>query len=306
MRALLSFMITLSLLSACTQPPAPVSYKGNEFYGRDGGDAYWTAQRQQKTYSANSPRYKEENLEHGTAARLDSIGVSNLAPIQSRTLSAPAPQSASRSRAMAAPSAPASVPANAPFKVVSKNDIIVNKTDSGGWVQKEIPFAVMKDEESGDAPPVRVLSPAAKEKPVSEAKAPPQRAQFVWPVEGTVISRFGPKKGGIYNDGINIATDEGEPIWAAAGGEVVYAGNNLKGYGNTILIRHGAGWFTTYSHANRMLVKKDSRVTQGQIIGYVGSSGEVEGGPQLYFSLRQEKTPVNPEDYLPRRVAEMR
>lgn len=125
---------------------------------------------------------------------------------------------------------------------------------------------------------------------------------FIWPVEGKVVSRFGPKKNGLVNDGINIAASEGEPIWAASTGEVVYSGNELKGYGNMVIIRHAKGWMTAYAHASDVLVTKGDRIAQGDLIGYVGSSGSVNQ-PQLHFGIREGKTPVNPEELLPRRLA---
>jgi len=127
--------------------------------------------------------------------------------------------------------------------------------------------------------------------------------KFVWPVAGgKVISHFGPKPGGKANDGINIAVAEGEPIWASASGMVVYAGNELKGYGNMVIIRHDGGWMTAYAHARSISVKKNDYVKQSEIIGYVGITGGVKT-PQLHFALRDGKTPVDPEQYLPSNVA---
>lgn len=125
---------------------------------------------------------------------------------------------------------------------------------------------------------------------------------FIWPTQGKIVSSFGPKENGLVNDGINISASAGEPIWGAADGEVAYIGNELKGYGNMLIVRHDNGWMSAYAHAQKWSVSKGDRVKQGQMIGYVGQSGNVSE-PQLHFSLRQNKTPVNPTELLPRQLA---
>jgi len=126
---------------------------------------------------------------------------------------------------------------------------------------------------------------------------------FMWPVTSKkVISNFGPKGDGKVNDGINIAAGDGEPVWASADGEVVYVGNELQGYGNMVLIKHNADKTTAYAHMSRAVVDKYERVKQGDIIGYVGSTGNVRE-PQLHFAIRDGKDPVDPQKYLSRNVA---
>jgi len=121
---------------------------------------------------------------------------------------------------------------------------------------------------------------------------------FIWPVGGKVISHFGPKKGGLYNDGINISAKEGAAVKAADAGTVVYAGNELKGYGNLILIKHTGGYLTAYAHNEELLVKKGDLVKKGQIISHVGQTGLVSS-PQLHFSIRQGRKILDPETHLP-------
>jgi murein DD-endopeptidase MepM/ murein hydrolase activator NlpD len=104
------------------------------------------------------------------------------------------------------------------------------------------------------------------------------------------------------NDGVNIASVEGEPVWAAADGEVVYVGNELKGYGNMVLIKHSGSKTTSYAHLNRATVDKYDRVKQGDIIGYVGSTGNVKSS-QLHFAIRDGTKPVDPKKYLSTKVA---
>lgn len=128
---------------------------------------------------------------------------------------------------------------------------------------------------------------------------PPKRAssRFAWPVQGTVISRFGPKQGGRHNDGINIRAPMGAPVRAAENGVVAYAGSDLKGFGNLLLIRHDGGWVTAYGHNQTLLVKRGDTVKRGQVIAHVGDTGTT-GGPQLHFEIRRGTKAVNPEQYL--------
>lgn len=135
--------------------------------------------------------------------------------------------------------------------------------------------------------------------PAAPAQSAVARKQgtFMWPVAShKVLSGFGPKGGGKSNDGINIASPDNEPVWASADGEVVYVGD-MQGYGNMILIKHPGGKTTGYAHLGRATVDKYDRVKQGDIIGYVGNTGGVKK-PQLFFSMRDGQTPVDPKKYL--------
>ncbi|HEX2116844.1 MAG TPA: M23 family metallopeptidase [Alphaproteobacteria bacterium] len=120
---------------------------------------------------------------------------------------------------------------------------------------------------------------------------------FQWPVRGRVVSDFGPKGGGLHNDGINIAASRGTPIRAAESGVVVYAGNELRGFGNLVLLRHADGWMTAYGHADELTVQRGDQVRRGQVIGRVGATGNVTS-PQIHFEIRRGSRPVNPRDHL--------
>ena len=135
--------------------------------------------------------------------------------------------------------------------------------------------------------------PAYQAPRVDTANAP----SFVWPVSGEIISNFGGPANGERNDGINIATPMGTPIHAAASGTITYSGNELKDYGNLVLIKHEDGYVTAYAHADRLTVAKGDTVTKGQIIGYAGQTGDVST-PQLHFEIRHGTQPVNPNDLL--------
>ena len=135
------------------------------------------------------------------------------------------------------------------------------------------------------------------QKPTRLAAAPRRVGRFRVPVKGPVISDYGPKQGGLHNDGINIAARSGTPIVAAENGVVVYAGNELRGYGNLLLIRHSDGWVTAYAHASKFNVKPGDRVRQGDKVAEVGQTGNVDR-PQLHFELRKGTRAVNPKSLI--------
>lgn len=122
---------------------------------------------------------------------------------------------------------------------------------------------------------------------------------FIWPVDGPVISGFGPKAGNRFNDGINIAAPAGTPIRAAADGTVIYVGNELRSFGNLILIRHAAGWTSAYAHTQEVRVRRNQKVASGATIAAIGQSGAV-ACPQLHFELRREAKAVDPLGVMPR------
>ena len=120
---------------------------------------------------------------------------------------------------------------------------------------------------------------------------------FRWPVRGRIIAGFGPKPNGLQNDGINLAVPEGTPVKAAEDGVVAYAGNELKGYGNLVLLRHANGFVTAYANTSEILVKRGDTVKRGQVIAKSGQTGNVTS-PQLHFEIRKGSTPVDPAQYL--------
>lgn len=141
-------------------------------------------------------------------------------------------------------------------------------------------------------------SSTAKKKTTSYSPPPKKRtSKFSWPVKGKIISKYGAIGKGRNNDGINIKAPLGTAVKAADAGTVAYAGNELKGFGNLILIKHNDGWITAYAHNDRILVKKGQKVRRGEKISTVGSTGGVST-PQLHFEIRAGKKAVNPNSYL--------
>lgn len=150
-------------------------------------------------------------------------------------------------------------------------------------------------------PPAQAAVPPA---PEQSASLPPPTGGakggtgFLWPVEGRVITRYGTGASGTHNDGINIAAPTGTPVLAADAGTVAYAGNELRGYGNLILIKHANGWMTAYAHNAVLLVKRGDKVQRGQMIARVGATGTVNE-PQLHFEVRKGTRALDPTEYLP-------
>jgi murein DD-endopeptidase MepM/ murein hydrolase activator NlpD len=153
-----------------------------------------------------------------------------------------------------------------------------------------------------DLPPQSAAPPAPPAEAVAAiapAPVPPAVPTFVWPVKGRVISGFGPAGKGLHNDGINIAAPLGTQVRAAEGGVVAYAGSELKGFGNLLLIKHDNGLTTAYAHNDKLLVARGDVVRQGQVIATVGKSGGIDA-PQLHFEVRRGTQAVDPQGYLKR------
>ncbi|QRG05143.1 peptidoglycan DD-metalloendopeptidase family protein [Xanthobacter dioxanivorans] len=153
---------------------------------------------------------------------------------------------------------------------------------------------------SAKAPETKVET-AAKVSPVADAddspRTPGSGPQFRAPVRGRVIASFGPKPGGARNDGVNFAVPEGTAVRAAEDGVVAYSGNELKDYGNLVLIKHSDGYVTAYAHNSELSVKRGDTVRRGQVIAKAGQSGGVTA-PQLHFEIRKGSQPVDPGRYV--------
>jgi murein DD-endopeptidase MepM/ murein hydrolase activator NlpD len=148
----------------------------------------------------------------------------------------------------------------------------------------------------------------AAAQPAARAVQPPQPPPrsgrtFGWPVEGRVIANYGPSAGGTRNDGINISVAKGASVRAAENGVVVYAGNELKGFGNLLLVKHSDGWMTAYAHNDSLLAKKGDTVSRGQVIARAGQTGNVDS-PQVHFEVRRNSKAVDPMEYLEQKMAQ--
>jgi murein DD-endopeptidase MepM/ murein hydrolase activator NlpD len=172
-----------------------------------------------------------------------------------------------------------------PYQLIVGQTLSIPHEDIGALAESELP-------------PTAAAAPINR--PVKALPKPPpaSRGGFLWPVRGELLSRFGPKTSGLHNDGINIAASRGTAIKASQSGVVVYAGNQLQGFGNMLLLKHASGWITAYAHADALLVERGDKVDRGQTIASVGSTGGVNES-QLHFEIRKGKNAVDPMRYLP-------
>lgn len=143
-------------------------------------------------------------------------------------------------------------------------------------------------------PVKKISSDPTKKLPKINARS---SSKFSWPVRGKILSNYGAKSSGLFNDGINIGATRGTAVKAAENGVVAYAGNEVKGMGNLIIIQHEDGWMTVYAHMDSMVVRRGARVSVGQQIGTVGKTGKVDS-PQLHFEIRKGTKAYNPTQYL--------
>jgi murein DD-endopeptidase MepM/ murein hydrolase activator NlpD len=145
------------------------------------------------------------------------------------------------------------------------------------------------------APAQVAAKPEPKDEPKATGALPADPAgEFRWPARGRVIAGFGANGG---NEGINIAVPEGTPVKAAESGTVTYAGNEVKGYGNLVLIKHDNGFVSAYAHNGELSVKRGEKVKRGQLIAKAGQTGNVTS-PQLHFEIRKGQTPIDPTPHL--------
>lgn len=217
------------------------------------------------------------------------------APVRRTVASAPQaspPQTASSPSAPPVSTAPASAPVSRPEPLPPPS------------TQPATPSAAT----ASSAPdPEPAPPPQPVETPVVAVGPPPSlsKSGFVWPLKGRVSSKFGAIGKGLQNDGINILANRGTPVRAVENGVVAYAGNELRGFGNLLLIKHEDGWISAYAHNDQLLVKTGERVRKGQVISRVGSTGSVDT-PQLHFELRRGNRAVDPERYLSPQAALLR
>lgn len=142
--------------------------------------------------------------------------------------------------------------------------------------------------------PKKISSDPTKKLPKITSRS---SSKFSWPVRGKILSNYGAKSNGLFNDGINISASRGSVVKAAENGVVAYAGNEVKGMGNLVIIQHSGGWMTVYAHMDAMNVRRGARVNVGQEIGTIGQTGKVDS-PQLHFEIRKGTKAYNPTVYL--------
>jgi len=185
----------------------------------------------------------------------------------------------------------------APYTIVVGQELAVPASSGAAASTHAAPAASPATPSSA---PVQKATP--KQVAALPSPAPRKGRLFQWPVEGTMLSGFGEQPGGRHNDGINIEAKRGTTVVAAENGVVAYAGNELRGFGNLLLIKHADGFMTAYAHNDALLVTRGQKVRKGEAVARVGSSGIV-AKPQLHFEIRKGRKAVDPLKYLPKSAA---
>jgi len=158
------------------------------------------------------------------------------------------------------------------------------------------PDAALKDR-AAVPPPVKKPEPAHRADE-TQGQIKVDRGRFAWPLRGPVITRFGIQPSGMKYNGIKIAAKENTPVAAAAAGTVIYA-STVKGYGETVIVKHDENYTTVYAYLKNTVAKRDERIRKGEKIASVGPAQEPGGEPYLYFEIREKNKARNPLFFLP-------
>ena len=290
---------------------APSDWTGS--YTVRSGDSLYAIARQNNVKLAELERYNgisdSRKVKPGTVLKLPANGsapeaVAEAAPAASQPSYDQAPSRDSAPRDTGNRDVASETPAPAPGAVR-----LGEVTNGPAQSSAQQPTLLNGSNSGSSQPPVYVERVARAETPgaASDAVSPSssQNAGSVagsrlrWPVAGKIIAGFGPRPDGTHNDGVNFAAPMGTDIHAAENGVVAYSGDELKGYGNLVLIRHDNGWVTAYAHADEILVKRGDRIKRGQVIAKAGRTGQVDQ-PQVHFELRQGQKPVDPTPFMER------
>jgi murein DD-endopeptidase MepM/ murein hydrolase activator NlpD len=260
------------------------------------GQAVHVVQRGETVYSIA----RAHNMNMNELARANGLGSDYMIQVGQR-LSLPGASGATAP----APSAPAV--SSGPVTVASGSaPVAPPPVDTGTGTQVGDRIGVAPAPTNGGPPPPgekpTVTQPATPVSVATTSKgpvpaAPARTGRFSWPLEGKMLSGYGPTDKGQHNDGINIAAPSGTVVRASESGVVVYAGNEIRGFGNLILLKHEGGLMTAYAHNEVLLVGRGAVIDRGQGIARVGDSGGVSQ-PQLHFEIRANGKPVDPLPYL--------
>lgn len=188
----------------------------------------------------------------------------------------------------------------APAPTLPANTESVKRSPSGG----KLPYSaenLARLKAQGEAAPAPAALPPPAEKPAAPATAPAEEGdiEWAWPVQGRLLANFSDAGGGETNKGIDIAGKIGDPVHVAAPGKVIHVGNEIRGLGNFVVVKHNQKYLSVYANTSRVLVKQDQMVTRGQKIAELGNSDTDQ--PKLHFEVRHQGKPVDPLRHLPPR-----
>ncbi len=264
MKHLLLATLSCFALTACLQErAAPIEHRGDRFYGQDatydrGGNEVprYSNRHRARLSDYNKDKFVDDSEhQYGVSAAVDSVGASDLPPIDDEAENiAPLDSISSESTFDTAP-------------IIARTEEQAASINSAATEAKEIVTASL---------------------PGSTETLPTSAPEFVWPLRGKLLDS------NVHGtQGVAISGRKGEPVRASADGIVAHADNNLESFGNTVIVRHNSGYVSTYAYLSDMVVNAGDDVVKGELIGFVGTSGDVDT-PQLYFSVRQNNKAVNP------------
>lgn len=185
----------------------------------------------------------------------------------------------------------------APVSTSTNTEALKREPKGGKVAYSEEALAKARQAETADKPAEAKAEPRPAEppKPAEKAVAAGDEVEWMWPANGKLIASF--SEGG--GKGVDIAGKAGDPVLAAAGGVVSYAGAGLRGYGNLVVLRHNATYLSVYAHNSKILVKEKQTVAKGQKIAEIGST-DIDS-PRLHFEIRHQGKPADPQKFLPAR-----
>ena len=287
--------LTLTTLTGCGQKKsAPVTYKGDRVYYKS--NSYNQEKYSQNTVAPDSILVKKGDNLYNIASKYN---LSTRQIIETNNLKPPYLLVPNQKLLLPKPRFYTVKSGDNLYDISRKFNISLNSLIKTNDLSK--PYVINQGEK------LKIPSSIASGKNIAQTTQPSRYSdskiaskssmKFSWPIEGRVISKFGPKAGGIYNDGINISADKGAEVKAIDDGIVAYVGNELRGYGNLVIVKHDKGWISAYAHADEVLVKRGQKVAKETVIAKVGSSGNVDSS-QLYFGLRKGRKAVDPQKYL--------
>ncbi len=297
----LFYIFTLCAIFSCTRYPAPIVDNSDIIYKKTAGLKY--TKNHKSISSQNDEKFVITEYGDNLYKIAKKYNVSTKDLIDRNNLSAPFILPIGKKIYVPTPNIHIVQSGESLYSISRLYDINMSKLASTNNLEK--PYTIKPGQNlaiNGNIEITRsnnysaVRESAKSEYPVSHSRSV-AKAGFSWPIKGKVLSSFGPKKKGLYNDGINIAASSGTAVRSSQSGTVAYVGNELKGYGNLIIIKHPNKMITAYGHLGETKVSRGQKIEKQQVIAYVGDTGNVNT-PQLYFGLRRGRDAINPQHYL--------
>jgi murein DD-endopeptidase MepM/ murein hydrolase activator NlpD len=292
--------------AAPTQYPSDAPSDWTRSYTVQSGDSMYGIARQNGVKLAELERYNgisdSRKVKPGTVLKLPAGSAGNVVadatPVAPATVRSPDPSAQASSAQQ--PGTPYGNTAQTPSP--TPGAVRLGEVTNGPAPPSSAQQPTMLNGSSSEERVARAETPGSASDAVSPSPAGGSVAgstKLRWPVAGKMIGAFGPRPDGTHNDGVNLAAPMGTDVHAAESGVVAYAGDELKGYGNLVLIRHDNGWVTAYAHADEIMVKRGDRIKRGQVVAKAGRTGQVDQ-PQVHFELRQGQKPVDPTPFMER------